>query len=53
MELNFERPLVPNFIKTDKGRFDIKDLDKEELEDLKIEFGNALEDNWRRRKNGR
>lgn len=51
MKIQFERPNVPNFIKTDKGRFDIKDLNKEELEDLKIEFGYALEDNWRRRRN--
>ncbi len=51
MKLDFERPSVPNFIKTKQGGFDIKDLDKEELENLKVEFGYALEDNWRRRKN--
>lgn len=41
---------VPNFLKTNIGTVDIKNLDKGELEDLKITYGYALEDNWRRRK---
>lgn len=51
MKIEFERPSVANFIKTKQGRFDIKDLSKEDLEEYKIEVCNAIEDNWRRRKN--
>lgn len=51
MKVEFEPPIQPNFIKVKNvGRIDIKDLEKEDLEELKIIVCNALEDNWRRRK---
>jgi hypothetical protein len=51
MKIEFKRPMVPNFIRTNKGLFDISELNREELERLKIEYSNALEDNWRKRLN--
>lgn len=52
MKVIFEAPIQPNFIKTNIGRIDLRDLEKEDLEELKIITCNALEDNWRRRKHG-
>jgi len=52
MKIKFEAPMPINFVKTNIGRCDIRELDKESLEDLKIVMCDALEDNWRRRKFG-
>jgi hypothetical protein len=51
MKIEFKRPMVPNFIRTNKGLFDISELNREELEQLKVEYSNSLEDNWRKRLN--
>lgn len=32
MKLKFKKPLTPNFIKTDRGFFGVKELDETELE---------------------
>lgn len=53
MNVIFEPSIQPNFIKTNVGRIDLRDLSKEDLDELKIVQCNALEDNWRRRKHGR
>lgn len=50
MKIEFKKPNVPNFIRTNIGLIDIKELEKQDLEELKIVFNNELEDNWRRRK---
>jgi hypothetical protein len=31
MEINFEKPLVPNFVRTSKGTLSLADLSEEEL----------------------
>ena len=53
MEIRFEAPVVPNFVKSNFGRCDLRELSKESLEELKITMCDALEDNWRRRKFGK
>ena len=52
MKIKFERPLVPNFIKTDKGLFDIKDLSAKEINNFLHCYRMRLIENWmKRRKN--
>lgn len=33
MKIKFERPLVPNFVRTDKGNFGIWELEEAEFEE--------------------
>ncbi len=49
MEIMFEKPLTPNFVKTNKGRFDVADLDDEELERFINVFSDTLRENRGRR----
>ena len=53
MKIIFEAGIQPNFIKTNIGRIDLRELEKDDLEEFKRITCNALEDNWRRRKHGR
>ena len=50
MEIRFEQPRVPNFVKTNKGLFDIADLSEEELTDFMEYWGECLMDNYNKRK---
>lgn len=45
MKLVFEKPRVPNFVRTDKGTFDIKDLSEKELGEYRYLYQITLAEN--------
>lgn len=42
MKIIFEKPLVPNYVRTDKGNFALADLSEEELDEYTVLFHDAL-----------
>lgn len=42
MKLKFNKPQVPNYVRTDKGLFDLADLDQEEFKEYLDVFCDAL-----------
>jgi len=50
MKLKFEAPMVINFVRTDKGIFDIADLSSEELNQFIFLYRHTLLENWQKRK---
>ena len=50
MKLIFDKPLIPNFIRTNRGLFDIKVLSESELQEYISLWKLTLIDNWQKRK---
>ncbi len=46
MKIKFERPITPNFVRTNKGTFAIKELSKEELEEYIDITCYSLREKW-------
>ena len=50
MKLEFEKPLVPNFIATKQGKFAIHNLSEDEIDEYAQIWFKTLKENYKKKK---